>query len=173
MFDRHRAGLFVVDLRLPAANNDFGRAIFADVDAVIAFFQKSDGDNRRVYFKVNRIVVAQIVGVDDVELSPIQTIHAKRGRSDGQSKLNGSGVELGKPQIGIAVNADKVSPAKLNFGSSVWAAVKLVAFVERQIQRSVVPTLTIGKPLVTDFAFDQADARNAANLILGDSQSEK
>jgi len=171
LFDDDRPDLLVIDLGLALADDDFGRAVVANVDAVNAFFDEGHGDGRRVNFKVDRVVDGGVIRVNDLELAFVQAVNSEIGRAYGQRHLNHAGVELRETQIGVAVNADYVSSAELNFGSTVRAAVKLIAFVERLVKSRVEPVFFgIVGPLITDFAFDQADASDAKDGVVGQRQ---
>jgi hypothetical protein len=166
LFDDDRVYLLIVDFGFAAPHYDFGRAVFADIDSVKTFLEKNDGNGRCVDLEIDRGIA--ILRIDNLELSLIQTIDPECRRSDRQRETNYVGIELGKAKVGIVIYPDDVATAELDFGSPIGSAVKLIAFIEWEVQCRVEPViLRIVRPLVVDLTFYQADAGDVNDGIIG------
>jgi hypothetical protein len=168
LFDHDRIYLLIVNFSFAAPHYDLGRAVLADIDPVKTFLEKNDRDGRSVDLEIDRIIGIIILRIDDLELSLIQTIDPECRRSDRQRETNRVGIELRKSKVGIVIYPDDIATAQLNFGSPIGSAVKLVAFIEWEVQCRVEPViLRIVCPLVVDLAFYQADAGDVNDGIIG------
>jgi hypothetical protein len=166
LFDDDRVYLLIVDFGFAAPHYNLGRAVFADIDTIKTFLEKNDGDGRSVDLEIDRGIT--ILRIDNLELSLIQTIDPECCRSDRQRETNCVGMELRKAKVGIVIYPDDVATAQLDFGSPIGCAVKLVAFIEWEVQCSVEPViLRIVRPLVVDLTFYQADAGDVNDGIIG------
>src|SRR5262245_38550306 len=128
-FNDYRSDFLTINLGLSLADDDLGRAVFVDVDAVNALFDEGHGDGRRVDFEIERVVDSRVVRVNNLELAFVETVDSEIGRAYGQRHLNRAGAELCEAQVGVARDADDVSPAELDFGPAVRAAIKLIVFL--------------------------------------------
>jgi hypothetical protein len=168
LFNDMRVYLLIVNFGFAAPHYDLGRAVFVDIDSVKTFFEKNDWDGRSVNLEIEGIIGITILRVDNLELSLIQTIDPECCRSDRQRKTNYAGIELGKAKVGIVIYPDNVAAAQLDLGSPIAPAVKLVAFIEWEVQGRVEPIiLRIVRLLVVDLTFDQADASDLNDGIIG------
>jgi hypothetical protein len=168
LFDDDRVYLLIVDFGFAAPHYDLCRAVFGDIDSVKTFLEKNDGDGRSVDLEIDRTTGITILRIDNLELSLIQTIDPECCGSDRQCETNYVGIELGKAKVGIVIYPDDVATAQLDFGSPIGSAVKLVAFIEWEVQCRVEPVvLRIVRPLVVDLTFYQADAGDVNDRIIG------
>jgi hypothetical protein len=168
LFDDDRVYLLIVDLGFASPHYDLCRAVFVDIDSVKTFLEKNDGDGRSVHLEIDRIIGLIILRIDNLELSLIQTIDPECCRSNRQRETNYVGIELRKAKIGIVIYPDDVATAQLDFGSPIGSAVKLIAFIEREVQCRVEPViLRIVRPSVVDLTFYQADAGDVNDGIIG------
>ncbi len=168
LFDDDRVYLLIVDFGFTAPHYDLGRAVFFDIDSVKTFLEKNDGDTRCIDLEIDRLIGVIILRIDNLELSLSQTIDPECRRSDRQRKTNNVGVELRKAKVGIVIYPDDVATAQLDFGSSIRPAVKLVAFIEWEVQCRVEPViLRIVRPLVVDLTFYQAYPGDVNDGIIG------
>jgi hypothetical protein len=168
LFDDDRVYLLIVDFGFAAPHYDLGRAVFIDIDSVKTFLEKNDGDGRCVDLEIDRIIGITILRIDNLELFPIQTIDSECCRSDRQRETNCVGIELRKAEVGIVIHPDDVATAQLDFGSPIGSAIKLVAFIEWEVQCRVEPVvLRIVRPLIVDLTFYQADAGDVNDGIIG------
>src|SRR5262245_62144884 len=157
-FDDDRPDLLAIDLGLSLADDDLGRAVFVDVDAVDALFGESHGDGWRVDFEIDRFVDSGVVRVNDLEMAFVQAVDSEIGRAYGQGHLNRAGAELCEAQIGVARDADDVAPAELDFGPAIRSAVNLIVFFQWQVESRVEPVFSrVVGSLITDFALDKAN----------------
>jgi hypothetical protein len=168
LFDDDRVYLLIVDFGFAAPHYDLGRAVFVDIDSVKTFLEKNDGDGRRVDLEIDRIIGITILRIDNLELSLIQTIDPECCCSDRQRETNCVGIELRKAKIGIVIYPDDIATAQLDLGSPIGSAVKLIAFIEWEVQCRVEPViLRIVRPLIVDLTFYQADASDVNDGIIG------
>ncbi len=79
---------------------------------------------------------------------------------------------MGKAKVGIVIYSDDVATAQLDFGTPIGSAVKLIAFIEREVQCRVEPLfIRIVGPPVVDLALDQADTGDVNDWII--SQNDR
>jgi hypothetical protein len=168
LFDDDRVYLLIVDFGFAAPHYDLGRAVFADIDPVKTFLEKNDCNGRSGDLEIDGGIRITILRIDNLELSLIQTIDPECRRSDRQRETNRVGIELRKAKVGIVIYPDDIATAQLDFGSPIGSAVKLVAFIEWEVQCRVEPVIfRIACPLVVDLTFYQADAGDVNDGIIG------
>src|SRR5438128_7598582 len=135
--DDNSSEILVVNFRFAAPHNHFSRAIIAHIEAIAAAFEERHGHRRRVYFKIDRIVVARIARINDLELAAVEALNAEGRGADRKRKLRSAGIELRDLEIGFAVEPNDVASGELNFSASVAAGEKLIAFIKREVDRRV------------------------------------
>lgn len=106
-------------------------------------------------------------------MAAIQTVQAEGRRSDRQCQLKVSQFKLSEAQVGLVIDADQIAPTQLQFSSTAGSTINLIALVQRQVERRLVPIfIGILGALIIHFAFDQVDASRDYRFISFVSQNQ-